>query len=118
LDITTTPIGAIARLEHALADFEGKQEKYRRRLAGAQSAAPRTGRVGEAFTFEAELKLKREQLADVEADLASDKDDADNRSGRAADRKAAQAAISTGGSRRRSGSLGPGLHRPISKAPG
>jgi hypothetical protein len=35
------------------------------------------------------LKLKREQLADVEADLASDKDDADNRSGRAADRKAA-----------------------------
>jgi hypothetical protein len=35
------------------------------------------------------LKLKREQLAEIEADLASDKDDADTSNDRPADRKAA-----------------------------
>lgn len=90
LPVTTTPIGAIARLEHALADFEGEQENCRRRLAGAQKRlASYRPRVGEAFAFEAELKLKREQLAEIEADLASDKDDADTSNDRPADRKAA-----------------------------
>ena len=90
LPITTTPIGAIARLENALADFEGEQENYRRRLAGANKRlASYRPRVGEAFTLEAELTLKREQLAEVEADLASDKDDAGNSNGQPADRKAA-----------------------------
>ena len=36
-----------------------------RRLASYQS------RIGEAFAFEAELEMKREQLADLEADLAA-----------------------------------------------
>ncbi|RUV41169.1 lactate dehydrogenase [Mesorhizobium sp. M1A.T.Ca.IN.004.03.1.1] len=90
LAITTTPIGAVARLEHALADFEGEQGNFRRRLAGAQKRlASYRPRVGEAFIFEAELKLKREQLTEVEADLASEKDNSDNRSGRPADRQAA-----------------------------
>jgi len=31
----------------------------------------RAARIGEAFAFEAELDMKREQLAEVEAQLAS-----------------------------------------------
>ena len=40
LPVTVTPLGAIARLEHALANFEGEQENYRQRLADARSALP------------------------------------------------------------------------------
>ncbi len=90
LPVTTTPIGAISRLEHALDGFEGEQETYRRRLDGANKRlASYRPRVGEAFAFEAELKLKREQLAEVEADLASEKDVAGNCNDLPADRKAA-----------------------------
>jgi len=91
LPVTTTPIGAIARLEHALDNFEGEQESYRRRLATAHKRlASYRPRVGEAFTFEAELVMKLGQLADVDKALAEDSDDlAGNSNGRPADRKAA-----------------------------
>jgi hypothetical protein len=32
LPMTVTPLGAVARLEHAPEDFEGERERYRQRL--------------------------------------------------------------------------------------
>jgi hypothetical protein len=78
LPVTVTPLGAVARLEHALANFDGEQENYRRRLAAAERRlASYRARVGEAFAFAAEFDLKRAQLAEVEADLANNGDSAD-----------------------------------------
>jgi hypothetical protein len=75
LPITVTALGAIARLEHTLSNFAGEQENYRRRLADAQKRLTTYGaRVGEAFAFDAELDLKRAELATVEADLAASGD--------------------------------------------
>jgi N12 class adenine-specific DNA methylase/adenine-specific DNA methylase len=76
LAVTVTPLGAIARLEHALSNFEGEQDNYRCRLEDARRrVASYQPRIGETFAFEAELELKREQLADLEADLAASTDD-------------------------------------------
>src|ERR1700681_1322643 len=36
LPVTVTPLGAVARLEHALTNFDGEQENYRRRLFDAE----------------------------------------------------------------------------------
>ena len=36
LPVTVTPLGAVARLEHAVDDFEGERERYRQRLADAR----------------------------------------------------------------------------------
>ena len=75
LPVTVTPLGAIARLEHALSNFEGEQDNYRRRQEDARRrVASYQPRIGEAFAFEAELELKREQLAHLEADLAASTD--------------------------------------------
>src|SRR5690606_36252043 len=75
LPVTTTPIGAIARLENALANFDGEQEHYRRRLHDAhRRLASYQPRVGEAFALAAELELKLVQLTEVEADLAGSAD--------------------------------------------
>src|SRR6476619_2781324 len=50
LPVTVTPLGAIARLEHALSNLEGEQEAYRQRLADARKRLDTYGaRVGEAF---------------------------------------------------------------------
>src|SRR6202048_2456882 len=77
LPMTVTPLGAMARLEHALTNFEGEQENYRRRLAEAdRRLASYRARVGESFAFAAELDLKRAQLAEVEANLAASGEDA------------------------------------------
>jgi N12 class adenine-specific DNA methylase/adenine-specific DNA methylase len=77
LPMTVTPLGAVARLEHPLTNFEGEQENHRRRLAEAERRlASYRGRVGEAFAFAAELDLKRAQLAEVEADLAASGEEA------------------------------------------
>ncbi|GLS41725.1 lactate dehydrogenase [Mesorhizobium tianshanense] len=75
LPVTVTPLGAIARLEHTLSNFEGEQDNYRCRLEDARRRlASYQPRIGEAFAFKAELQLKREQLADLEADLAAGAD--------------------------------------------
>jgi len=71
LGMTVTPLGAVARLEHALSNFEGEQEAYRNRLTDARRRLTTYGaRVGEAFAFEAELDLKHDALAAIEAELA------------------------------------------------
>ncbi|EHJ95528.1 helicase-related protein [Agrobacterium tumefaciens] len=72
LSVTTTPIGAIARLEHALGGFEQERESYRIRLADAKRRlASYTPRLGDSFSFEAELELKLSQLDEIERDLAA-----------------------------------------------
>ena len=87
--MTVTPLGAIARLEHALSNLEGEQEAYRHRLADARKRLDTYGaRVGEAFAFDAELGLKRAELAEIEVDLANGGDSADT-TGLADDSRAA-----------------------------
>ena len=77
LPMTVTPLGAVARLEHPLTNFDGEKENHRRRLAEAERRrASYHGRVGEAFAFAAELDLKRAQLAEVEANLAASGEEA------------------------------------------
>lgn len=73
LPVTVTPLGAIARLEHALGDFAGEQERYRQRLADARRRlASYQARDGGEFAFAGELEAKRRQLMEIEADLAND----------------------------------------------
>ncbi|MVT69494.1 lactate dehydrogenase [Bradyrhizobium pachyrhizi] len=77
LPVTVTPLGAVARLEHALDDFEGERERYRRRLADARRRlASYQSRDGGDFAFTGELAEKRQQLAEVEKALAEDGDSA------------------------------------------
>jgi N12 class adenine-specific DNA methylase/adenine-specific DNA methylase len=72
LSMTVPPLGAVARLEHALSNFENELENYRRRLVDAQKRrATFSTRVGESFAFDAELDLKREELTAIEVDLAA-----------------------------------------------
>lgn len=73
LPVTVTPLGAIARLEHALDDFEGERERYRQRLADARRRlASYEARDGGDFAFAGELAEKRRQLVEVEKALAED----------------------------------------------
>ncbi|RWB97632.1 MULTISPECIES: lactate dehydrogenase [unclassified Mesorhizobium] len=73
LPVTTSPLGAIARLEHALAGFEGEQERYRQRLENARRRLASYQSRGEGeFAFADELAEKRRQLAEVEETLAAD----------------------------------------------
>lgn len=76
LPITVTPFGAISRLEHAIDNFEGEQERYRQRLADARCrlASYQAHGDGGEFAFAGELAEKRRQLAEVEAALAMDID--------------------------------------------
>jgi N12 class adenine-specific DNA methylase/adenine-specific DNA methylase len=72
IDIETTPVGLIARLEHALDRMEGDLEEHRRRVADAKARlAGYEPRLGEAFPLQGELDAKLAQLAEIEADLAS-----------------------------------------------
>ncbi|KJF70024.1 N-6 DNA methylase [Agrobacterium arsenijevicii] len=82
LAVTTTPIGAISRIEHALSGFEQEQENHRSRLADAKRRlASYTPRLGERFSLGAELELKLAELVEIEKDLAAtaDGNDDDNR---------------------------------------
>ncbi|UVK49750.1 lactate dehydrogenase (plasmid) [Mesorhizobium sp. AR02] len=80
LPVTTTPLGAISRLEHALAGFEGEQVQYRQRLEDAElRLTSYRSRQGGEFGFSGELADKRRQLAEIEADLASSIDGQDRR---------------------------------------
>ncbi|WP_157016867.1 lactate dehydrogenase [Mesorhizobium xinjiangense] len=74
LPVTTTPLGAVSRLEHALGDFEGERERYRQRLADARrrlASYQSRDEEGE-FAFAGELAEKRRQLAEIEEALAMD----------------------------------------------
>jgi N12 class adenine-specific DNA methylase/adenine-specific DNA methylase len=74
LPVTTTPLGAVARLEHALAGFEDEQERYQhRRVDAEQRRGAYRAREGGEFAFSGELEGKRGQLAEIEADLAMDR---------------------------------------------
>jgi len=76
LPVTTTPIGAISRLEHALGGFGQERESHRNRLADAKRRlASYTPRLGESFSFEAELEHKLGQLDEIERDLAATADE-------------------------------------------
>ena len=73
LSLTVTPLGAVARLEHALPGFEEERERYRQRLADARRRlASYRSREGGDFAFAGELAEKRRQLAEVETALACD----------------------------------------------
>lgn len=79
LAVTTAPLGAIARIEHALAGFEQQQQSYRNRLADARRRYHSyTPRLGERFSLEAELELKLGALEEIERDLAATADEPDN----------------------------------------
>lgn len=73
LPVTVTPLGAVARLEHALADFEGERDRYRQRLTEARRRlASYESRDGGDFAFAGELAEKHRQLVEVEKALAED----------------------------------------------
>ena len=73
LPVTVTPLGAIARLEHAIDDFEGERERMSQRLADARRRlASYASRDGGEFAFASELADKRGQLAAVEKALEAD----------------------------------------------
>ena len=76
LPITVTPLGAVSRLEHVVAGFEGERERFRQHLADAQRrlASYKSHGDGGEFAFAGELAEKRRQLAEVEAALAKDID--------------------------------------------
>jgi hypothetical protein len=84
LPVTVTPLGAIARLEHALSNFDGEREAFRHRLADARKRLATYGaRVGEEFALDAELGLKRAELAALEAELAATSEGERNGAGEA-----------------------------------
>ncbi|MCV9937334.1 hypothetical protein OIU35_13315 [Boseaceae bacterium BT-24-1] len=73
--MTTTPLGAISRLEHARDGFEGDRERCRQRLADARRRLESYQSRGEgAFAFASELAEKHRLLAEVAAALAKDID--------------------------------------------
>ncbi|TIQ02578.1 MAG: hypothetical protein E5X61_35245, partial [Mesorhizobium sp.] len=75
LPVTTTPLGAIAKLEHVLSNLDEEQERTRHRLAEAERRlAAYRSREGGAFAFSDELAAKRRQLAEIETSLAQDID--------------------------------------------
>ena len=72
LPMTVTPLGAMARLEHALDGFDGECERYRQRLDDARRRlASYRSRHGGEFSFSGELADKRRKLAEIENALAS-----------------------------------------------
>lgn len=72
LPVTVTPLGAISRLEHALAGFEDERNLYRRRLEDYQRRLSLYQlRQGGSFAFADELAEKCRQLREVEEALAT-----------------------------------------------
>lgn len=70
LPLTVTPLGTLARLEHALNGFEDEHaaQRNKRDEATVRLASYRT-REGEAFVFAGELEEKRRRLEEVEREL-------------------------------------------------
>lgn len=75
LPVTTTPLGAVSRIEHAVSGFDDERERYRQRLTDAERRlASYRSRQGGEFAFSDELIGKRSQLAEIEKSLATDID--------------------------------------------
>jgi N12 class adenine-specific DNA methylase/adenine-specific DNA methylase len=75
LPVTTTPLGAIAKLEHVLGSLDEEQERARHRLAEAERRlVAYRSREGGTFAFSDELSDKRRQLDEIERSLAQDID--------------------------------------------
>ncbi|MGE0459650.1 MAG: N-6 DNA methylase [Bauldia sp.] len=75
LPVTTTPLGAIAKLEHVLANLNEEQECARHRLAEAERRlAAYRSREGGVFAFSDEFDDKRRQLSEIEESLSRDID--------------------------------------------
>jgi N12 class adenine-specific DNA methylase len=85
LAVTVTPLGAVSRLEHSLADFEGERWHYQQRLEKAQlRLASYQSRETGTFSFADELADKRRQLVEVdEALTAATREDAQRAPGAA-----------------------------------
>ena len=72
IDAETTPVGIIARLEHALDRMDAELEEQRRRGIEAKTRlAGYAPRLGETFPLQGELDDRLAQLSEIEADLAS-----------------------------------------------
>jgi hypothetical protein len=75
LPVTMTPLGAIAKLEHVLANLGEEQEQARHRLAEAERRfVEYRSRESGPFAFSEEIAAKRAQLAEIEKSLAQDVD--------------------------------------------
>ncbi|MBZ9772332.1 N-6 DNA methylase [Mesorhizobium sp. CO1-1-8] len=73
LPVTTTPLGAIARLEHVLSTFEEEREREQHRLSDTERRlASYRSCEGGAFAFSGELADKRRKLGEIEKSLAQD----------------------------------------------
>ena len=71
VDPDQTPMGLIARLEHALERFEAEREEQTRREQDASARlAGYEARLGEPFALQGELDDKLASMAQLEADLA------------------------------------------------
>ena len=71
IDPEQTPMGLIARLEHALERFEAEREEHTRREQDASARlAGYEVRLGEPFPLQGELDDKLAKMAQLEADLA------------------------------------------------
>lgn len=72
LGLTVTPLGAVARLEHALGSFEDERRGTESRLRDAERRlGSYRSRTGESFAFGEELAAKWAELAEVEKALAA-----------------------------------------------
>lgn len=73
LPLTVTPLGAIARLEHAICGFEEERERQRHRYDEAKSRLTSyRSRQGGTFAFAEDLADKRRRLAEIERALAAE----------------------------------------------
>ena len=71
VDPDQTPMGLVARLEHALERFEAERDEQTRREQDACARlAGYEARLGEPFPLQAELDDKLARMAQLEADLA------------------------------------------------
>ena len=77
VDRQLTPLGLVARLEHALNGMEAELlEQQRRQVENERRLQDYTTRVGRPFELDGELELKRQAMAELLADLAADQREA------------------------------------------
>jgi hypothetical protein len=71
-----TALGFVSRLEYALSRFEVELAEEKRAAADAEARLPGyRQRLDETFPYEVELHAKRQELAEIDADLAAQKAD-------------------------------------------